>query len=61
MKTTSLEMCFLILYRKIKYLSRIDNNNCPDIILDEIREKIESFDTNLKETFGKDINDIFRI
>lgn len=61
MKTTSLEMCFLILYRKIKYLSRIDNNNCPDIILEEIRENIESFDTNLKETFGKDINDIFRI
>ena len=61
MKTTSLEMCFLILYRRIKYLSRIDNNDCPDIILEEIRENIESFDTNLKESFGKDINDIFRI
>lgn len=61
MKTSSLEMCFLILYRKIKYLSRIDNNNCPDIILDEIRKNIENFDTNLNETFGKDINDIFRI
>lgn len=61
MKTTSLEMCFLILYRKIKYLSRIDNNDCDDIILEQIRDNIEDFDNNLKETFGKDINDIFRI
>ena len=61
MKTTSLEMCFLILYRKIKYLSKIDNNTCPDIILEDIRGKIEDFDNNLKETFGKDINEIFRI
>lgn len=61
MKTTSLEMCFLILYRKIKHLSRIDNNDCPDIVLDSIRNKIEEFDINLKETFGKDINDIFRM
>lgn len=61
MKTTSLEMCFLILYRNVKYLSRIDNNDCPDIVLETIRQKIEEFENNLKETFGKDINDIFRI
>ena len=61
MKTTSLEMCFLILYRRIKDLSRIDNNDCPDLVLEDIRQKIEEFDNNLKETFGKDINEIFKI
>lgn len=61
MKTTSLEMCFFTLYRSIKYLSRIDNNSCSDIVLEDIRKKIEDFDDDIKETFGKDIKDIFRI
>ncbi len=61
MKTTSLEMCFLILYRRIKYLSRIENDTRDDLILDDIREKIEEFENNIKETFGKDIKEVFRI
>lgn len=60
MNRTALEMCFLILYRKVKYLSRIDNNDCDDITLERIRNEILSFDENLIETFGKKIEDLFK-
>lgn len=60
MNRTALEMCFLILYRKVKYISRIDNNDCEDITLERIRNEILSFDENLIETFGKKIEDLFK-
>lgn len=60
MNRTALEMCFLILYRKVKYISRIDNNDCEDVTLERIRNEILSFDENLIETFGKKIEDLFK-
>lgn len=60
MNRTALEMCFLILYRKVKSISRIDNNDCDYISLERIRNEILNFDENTIETFGKKIEDLFK-
>lgn len=60
MNRTAIEVLCLKLYKEIKYLSRIDNNDCEDIINDKIRHEIEYFDNSFYEIFGKSFEDMFK-
>lgn len=60
MNRTAIEVLCLQLYKEIKYLSRIDNNDCEDITSDRIRHEIDYFDNRFYEIFGQSFEDMFK-
>lgn len=56
---TGLETMFYLLVKEIKYITRIDNNDHPQMQINEIETLIHKFENDIKDVFNKDLKNLF--